>query len=104
MAEPTRADFTISEMNTIPYWREVKKCLARNCEFKNPSPQIIHSLHRTWENGGKERCRWPKPRFDAICLLLKKRRIVFDEDGFFERYPSTKEMIKDFRQKIGLKA
>ena len=93
----------MSDINSAPYWRLVKRTLARNLEFKTVDFAVCHSPNRTYERNGGSTGKVVTPFYDAACLVLKKPRTGFDHVAFYTKYPSAQAMVSTIREKIGLR-
>lgn len=100
---PPKKRFALEEINSAPYWRLVKRTLAKDLEFKTVDATVFHSLARTYDRNGGSTGKVVTPFYDAACLVLNKPRDGFDENDFYTRYPSALAMVKTFRKKIGMR-
>lgn len=94
--------FKFDEMNSIPYWKEVRRLLSNQLGYKKLIPSHFLTFSANFERKGGVNCRKPDPIFDAWCFVLGKKRVGFDAKLFLQKYPTTKEQIYKLRKKMNM--
>lgn len=77
------------------YLKNVKRALCNfREEFNYDSANVtLQKMTSMFDRYGGENSKCCIPRIDAIGLLLRRHRVIFDQKRFFEIFPSMKGQL-----------
>ena len=102
LARESCGSFSVCEINSVKYWRVVKRILVKRMQTSTPLSGRHYLSHcQMYDKWGKK-VRRPAPEYDAWMCVRGESREVFDVKGFLKRYPSVHAYILDIRKSCKL--
>ena len=97
LARESAGSFSMTEINSVQYWRVVKRILVKKMQTTKPVCGIDYLAHcQRYDKWGKT-SRRPNPMYDAWMCVRGESRHCFNRKGFLARYPSVRGHIREIR-------